>query len=327
MPNLPFTLRQLEVFASLSATGSFRRTADDLGISQASVSNQIRTLEDQLGVELFDRKPGRRPVLRPEGLAFRDDLREFDRAAATLAGHRRPTATEANQPRRFRLLVGQGMFDGYIRRKLDAFYDRHPHIDLDFDTKWPFGELIRLIDSGRYDFALINQRMDRMVVPGCRQLATVRGGIYGHRKYAEGQTLPLSAEQINKLPFILPKSTSQQEREALESYERHGIVPRHVIGHTQYYDVMAAMLDRGLGIASFSEAILPAALRQDVIQIYPLDDWRLLYARKQSSLGQAADEVERFLIGSLLGDPDYPAMEVDWDALPDGLADLAQQTA
>lgn len=320
MPSLPFTLRQLEVFASLATTGSFRQTADDLGISQASVSNQVRTLEEQLGVELFDRKPGRRPVLRPEGLAFRDDLRAFDRAAEALAAHRRQASAQPEQPRRFRLLVGQGMFDGYIRRKLDAFYDRNPHIDLDFETKWPFGELIRQISQGRFDFALINQRADRPVAEGCRQLAMVEGGIYGHRKFAEGKDLPLSVDQINRLPFILPKSTSHQEREALQSYERHGVFPRHVVGHTQYYDVMAAMLDRGLGVASFSAAILPAAMRPDVVKLFPLDDWRLLYARKEGCSGQAADQVERFLIGSLLRDPDYPAMDIDWAEVPDGVA-------
>jgi DNA-binding transcriptional LysR family regulator len=42
MANLPFTLRQLDVFASLCATRSFRRSAESLGISQASVSNQIK---------------------------------------------------------------------------------------------------------------------------------------------------------------------------------------------------------------------------------------------------------------------------------------------
>ena len=178
----------------------------------------------------------------------------------------------------------------------------------------------RQIGQGRFDFALINQRADRPVADGCRQLAMVAGGIYGHRKFAEGHRLPLTTEQVNRLPFILPKSTSEQEREALQSYERHGVFPRHVVGHTQYYDVMAAMLDRGLGIASFSAAILPPALRQDVILLYPLDDWRLLYARKDSCIGPAADEVERFLIGSLVNDPDYPAMDIDWSAVPAGVA-------
>ena len=73
MPNLPFTMRQLEVFASLCATRSFRRSAESLGISQASVSNQMKALEAQLGLQLFARRPGKRPTLTPEGAAFLED--------------------------------------------------------------------------------------------------------------------------------------------------------------------------------------------------------------------------------------------------------------
>ena len=69
MPNLPFTLRQLEVFATLCATRSFRRSAETLGISQASVSNQIKSLEDQMGLALFTRQPGQRPPRSPSGAA------------------------------------------------------------------------------------------------------------------------------------------------------------------------------------------------------------------------------------------------------------------
>ena len=110
MANFPFTLRQLEVFASLCATRSFRRSAESLGISQASVSNQMKALEDQLGITLFARRPGQRPTLTPEGMAFLDDLRAFHTAGETLAAHRRGGRDE-DQPVRYRILVGQGLLD------------------------------------------------------------------------------------------------------------------------------------------------------------------------------------------------------------------------
>ncbi|MEO5705621.1 MAG: LysR family transcriptional regulator [Alteraurantiacibacter sp.] len=308
MPNLPFTLRQLEVFASLSDTGSFRRSAEQMGISQASVSNQIKALEQQLGVALFDRKPGRRPVLRAEGLAFLDDLREFQRAATSLAAHRRHSGEVQETQVRYRALAGQGLFDGYIRRKLDHFFAQHPHIEIEFETQLPFGELVRAVASGLYDFALINQRADHPVRPELRQVAMVRGGVYGHRKYAAGCTLPLTAEAVSRLPFILPQATSKQNREVMHSYDAHNIRPRHVVGHTQYYDVMAAMLERGLGVASFSAAILPPSMRGDVILLHELEDWRLLYFRKDQSPQPSADAVEQFLLSSVIDDPDYPAL-------------------
>lgn len=308
MPNLPFTLRQLDVFESLAATSSFRRTAEALGISQASVSNQVKTLEEQLGVALFDRKPGRNPVLLPEGHAFRDDLRQFMKAAGQLASHRRDDPSTPPTITKFRALVGQGMFDSYIRKNLDMFFARNPNIELEFETQLPFGQLFRAVEQGEFDFALIHQRADLPIHSDFRDIAMVRGGIYGHRKFAEGYKVPLSAAVLSQLPFILPKATSKQEREVMRNYERNDIHPRHIIGHTQFFDVIAAMLDRGLGIASFSDAILPPEFRKNVICLKPLENWRLLYFRRPGADNERADLAEKFLFSTVRDNPEYPVL-------------------
>lgn len=314
MPNLPFTLRQLEIFASLCTTRSFRRSAESLGISQASVSNQMKALEGQLGLSLLSRRPGQRPVLTAEGMAFLDDLRAFQTAAEALSAHRRRVPEEAGSVR-FNVLVGQGILDSYIRPKLDRFFAANPRVDLEFEGRTPSGDLARDLEDGHYDFAMIHRRADRSVEPHFRQLALVRGGIYGHRKFAEGRQLPLRPELINTLPFIMPLAASAQEREMLQFFERHGIRPRHVIGHTQYYDVMAAMLERGVGIASFADAILPPEMRDEVILLYPLENWRLLWYRKDAGGDARCDAVQRFLMSSVLQDPNYQTISSFADEL------------
>lgn len=50
-----YTLRQITVFVTLSRTQHFGRAADLLGISQPTVSSDIRALERSLGVRLFHR--------------------------------------------------------------------------------------------------------------------------------------------------------------------------------------------------------------------------------------------------------------------------------
>lgn len=308
MPSLPFTLRQLEVFASLSATRSFRRSAESLGISQASVSNQMKALEEQLGLTLFARRPGQRPTLTAEGLAFLDDLRAFQAAGEALAAHRR--RSDDAQPVRYRVLVGQGLLDGYIRPRLDRFFAAHPQIELTFEAHPPSNELARDIEDGRFDFAMIHRRADRSVEPYLRELALVRGGIYGHRKFAEGKQLPLRPELVNTLPFIMPLAASVQEGEMLRFFERYGIRPRRVIGHTQYYDVMAAMLERGLGVASFADAIMPPDMHDTVILLHPLENWRLLWYRKDAGSDPRCDAVQAFMLSAVLQNPNYRTISV-----------------
>ncbi|OYX47780.1 MAG: hypothetical protein B7Y87_00590 [Sphingomonadales bacterium 32-64-22] len=309
MPSLPFTLRQLEVFAHLAASGSFRATADELGISQASVSNQIKTLEEQLGCRLFHRKPGQRPILTADGQAFHDDLTAFDSAASKLAAHRRSGTPEAG-PARYRLLVGQGNFDNYVRPKLDGFLAGHPMIDLEFNTQPPTPGVAGMIQAGQYDFALINRRCDLPAEPHLEKLARVRGGVFGHRRLVEGQTLPLDPARVSELPFVLPPAGSKQERETLLSFADRGVHPGKVVGHTQYYDVMAAMLERGVAVASLTDAILPPSMRENVILILPLVDWDLEFYRKPGLTAPSADLTAAFLKSCVLDNSDYPALRI-----------------
>lgn len=52
-------LPYLETFCQAAELLNFTATADKLDITQAAVSQRIKTLENDLGLELFDRQPGR----------------------------------------------------------------------------------------------------------------------------------------------------------------------------------------------------------------------------------------------------------------------------
>jgi len=309
MPGLPFTLRQLDVFADLCSTRSFGRTAQRLGISQASVSNQVKALEQQLGLALLLRIPGRRPTLTDDGSAFLEDLGAFHAAANVLAGYRRASS---NLPDRLNLRIraGQGLVDQFIRPKLGHFLAEHPDIALEFDAHPPSKRIADDVLDRRFDFGLFHLRADHPVSFPFRVVALLRGGIYGHRRFAEGRRLPLAPEQVAALPFILPSEGSEQEEEVQIALRRTGISPRKVVCHTQYFDVIAKMLEQGLGVASFAEVILPLAMRETVVLLYPLHDWRLIWYRRDDGTDPRHALVETFLISSLLCDADYLTVEV-----------------
>lgn len=305
MPALPFTLRQLEVFAHLSGTGSFRGSADLLGISQASVSSQIKALENQLGFSLFVRRPGKSPTLTTEGMRFLEDYEQFRKAAARLSEYRKPQRQD-DEPIIVRVRIGQGVFDGYVRHRVGPFLAANPAIEIDFEAQLPVSLSESILD-GRTDLAIFHFP-DTIKLPAhLRSLATVRGGIYGHRKFAQNKRLPLAASEVSSLPFIVAisqSSTGKMTRAALRS---HGIVPRHVVGHSQYYDVIAALLENGIGVATFCEALLPPAMREEVILLYPMHDWRLVVFSGNRS-DPRLELVERFLLSCILENPDYPAI-------------------
>jgi DNA-binding transcriptional LysR family regulator len=65
-------LRQIRSFLSLAETLHFGRTAELIHISQPALSLQIRALEEEVGVRLFERNR-RKTTLTAAGFAFRDD--------------------------------------------------------------------------------------------------------------------------------------------------------------------------------------------------------------------------------------------------------------
>jgi len=48
-------IHQLGVFASVFRNRSFSRASEELRLTQPTVSEHVRTLEEELGVSLFDR--------------------------------------------------------------------------------------------------------------------------------------------------------------------------------------------------------------------------------------------------------------------------------
>src|SRR6202171_5828310 len=77
-------LNALRAFEAAARHLSFTRAADEMNVTQAAISHQVKALEERLGVQLFRRLP-RRLLLTDEGQALLPDLRDaFARMAQAI---------------------------------------------------------------------------------------------------------------------------------------------------------------------------------------------------------------------------------------------------
>lgn len=306
MPAYPFTLRQLEIFERLCQTRSFRVASEELGISQASVSNQLKALEEQMGVRLLARDSGRRPQLTPEGAAFLADLGAFWSAAGTLAAHRSDTPGERQEPmRHFRVLIGNYLLKDYVRPKLARFFEAHPTIALDFVSPTIDDFPRDMVARESFDLALFQEPLQHPLAGGYSELGQVRCGIYGHFKFADRRNAPLSAEELSALPFLLPPAGTPYEDEILRMLTAHGVRPSHIMGRTQFFDVMSSMFDGGTCIGVTIEPLLREEHRNTIMLLH-LENYRLVLYRNPRTDDPLVQAAEDFIVSAVLEDPAYP---------------------
>jgi DNA-binding transcriptional LysR family regulator len=124
-------LRQLASFVAVAEELHFRRAAERLHLAQPSVSQQIRTLEAELGVQLFHRNrrgaslTAAGEALLPEAKAL---LARADQAAAVAR------AAGSGERGRLRLSLTRSLTGGIASAIVDAYRARYPDVELDLNV-------------------------------------------------------------------------------------------------------------------------------------------------------------------------------------------------
>ncbi|WP_438290056.1 LysR family transcriptional regulator [Streptomyces sp. HUAS TT7] len=143
--------QQLLYFVAVAETRHFTRAAERVHVSQPSLSQQIKALENELGAELFSRARGN-IALTDAGEALLPLARRILADADTA----RIEVQELAQLRRGRVRLGAtpSLCTGLLPDVLRAFHDRHPGIQLLIEEGGSH-DLVRELARGALDLALI----------------------------------------------------------------------------------------------------------------------------------------------------------------------------
>jgi len=121
-------LEWVRVFEAAARLGSFTAAADELGLTQAAVSQRIRNLELRIGAQLFNRGP-RGVTLSTQGEAWLPHVQ----SALALLMHTAANLFEA--PRRKITIAASGsVIELWIVPRLVSIAQRLPHVQFAFET-------------------------------------------------------------------------------------------------------------------------------------------------------------------------------------------------
>jgi DNA-binding transcriptional LysR family regulator len=144
-------LRQLKYFVAIAEEGGFRRAAARLHITQPPLSLQIRALEKDLGVRLFERG-GHTTTLTAAGAAL---LRRA-RAILQSLGDAQQETRRIGRGEAGRLVISimSAALLGRLPPILDTFRQTAPHVDVAIDQRPPKDQ-VAAIAAGEVDIGLL----------------------------------------------------------------------------------------------------------------------------------------------------------------------------
>lgn len=267
----------LHTFVVVAQTGSFTVAADHVSLSQSTVSQHIRRLEDVVGQPLFERDT-RNVRLSPHGETLHryaeKILALMDEAMTSLCGPPLNGTVRVGLPEDFA--------STRLTTALASFAQRNPEVELVIGTGLS-GDLFRELDAGRYDLVFAK-----------RLSGSQRGTIVRTEPlhWCGSPMSPLTRGEA-VLPLAVHPEPSITRRRMFEALKAAGRPYRLAIVSSNVMVIQAAVM-AGLGISAFAGYVIPDGLVRLDLGLPELGSLDYVIDR-QPSVSQAALALERVL--------------------------------
>ncbi|MFE3190440.1 LysR family transcriptional regulator [Nocardia sp. NPDC059240] len=245
-------LQQLTYFLGVAQARHFTKAADELGVAQPSLSKQIRTLETELGTELFSRARGN-IALTPAGeallpLATRI-LADVDTArleVQELAGLRRG---------RVRLGATPSLCSGLLADTLRRYHDAYPGISL-LVEEGGSRDLVRQLTRGALDSALVilplAEDTPLATTPILREDLVIAASI---ADTSLPQRPQLRITDLRDRPLVMFRTGYDLREATISACREAGFEPRFAVEGGEM-DAVLRFVEVGLGIAVVPSTVL-----------------------------------------------------------------------
>ncbi len=283
---------KLASFVDLAQTLNYTETAARRFTTQATISKQIKSLEQALNVKLVDRTH-RAITLTPAGQLVLPYAQQIVAATHRMEAAVQAQSVQAQKQLVVRTIPSIGQYRAF--NLLAAFSKQHPEIDMQF-TEAETATLIPALDDESADviftrlfqtpakkYAILAEETDHFVAlfPATHPLA-------------KAQTVTI-ADLADESLLLLSNATGLYAPVRRLMAEA-GVYPQ--ISYTgQRIDLVAGMVNRGMGVAIMMAQSVPLAAFPDVVAvpITPVINSRLAFMKLAAHRTPATDMFWRFV--------------------------------
>jgi len=300
------TLKQLQIFEMVAEQQSYTQAARQLYLSQPAVSMQIKQLEEEVGLPLFERS-GKKVMMTSAG----EELAQYARNIREQLDEAAVVFDELRGLKRGRLHLTMASTANYFApRLIAAFHHQYPGADIRLDVTNRAG-LLAALDENTTDMAIMGRPPEGHGLVGIPFMDNPLVMIaWPDHPLAGRRQIPLA--EIAGEVFIVREPDSGTRMAADRFFAEHGLelIPGMVMNRSEAIK-QAAMAELGLGIVSLHTIEMELALKRLVvldIEDFPImRQWHIVH-RKGKRFAAIPDAFRQFILANakeLLTLPDY----------------------
>lgn len=272
-------LQGLNIFIQVAELNSFTRAGEKLGYSQPTVSFQIKQLEKELGVKLFDRI-GHTVSLTDEGrdaLAYAQSICHMSEEMLLGAEGRKEVGGL------IRVALPDSLCMPLITSEFASFQKEYPNVSLKVMTAGT-DELFRLLDHNEVDIVctLDKHIYDRAYVIANEEKIDVHFVVSVENPLAEKEKVEI--EDLLSASFLLTEKGMSYRRLLDENLARYSmeIQPVLEMGNT---DLIAHLVEEDAGVSflpdyATEKAVQAGKVKRLIVEDFDVELWKqVLYRR------------------------------------------------
>lgn len=258
-------IKNLNTFVQVAELLSFTQAADKLGYSQSTVSFQIRQLETELGVSLFDRIN--------HTIALTDKGREMLQYAHDIIKLTEDMGKVASGAQQIgglvRIAIAESLCNWLLSERFAALHTDYPGITLKIiaaDTEEMFrllgrneADLVFTLDNHIYhrDYVLVDEEQLKV-----NFVAVAGSPLCGKR---------LRAKDLVNEPFLLTERGMSYRRLMEEQLAKQNLEVTPILesGST---DLLCRLAAQGMGVAYLPDYVTEAAVKEGRLQYLTVED-------------------------------------------------------
>ena len=268
------TLDQLEIFLTVTKHLHFTRAAEELYITQPSVSVAIQNLEVQYGVRLFDRI-GRRIELTAAGKLLQQEAAKiFEQVKLVERGLKELNDLHKGE---IRLGASQTIGSYWLPQFISQFKQDYPGIRVNCTLGNTQEIGIGTVD-GRFDLGIVEGKVEPAVASALTQsiVGSDRLQIVVGRSHPWFQQAEVAWTELVKTDWVMRESGSGTRQQFEQALAQWGIEPADlkVILELKNGEMIKVIVENGSGAAAISNLIVSKELQLetlDAIKITGID--------------------------------------------------------